>query len=289
MSWNDFSTSGPAPPGPGLQSSIGFAMRYRITTSLNVGSCSSCVLSRWRNTANGVGSNRRSVRRSIVIVSCRSSSMVPSSRTAAERRDKPSLMSAITGLGLPMNASSGSMSSISSSMSIFCAMNMPFAFAKPFPRLKSKAESANCVKPWLSAGFCLSSVPSSSLSNLSHAISIGRLNMKSSAFASSHSVCVRSEKFASAISEQKSVTKSTDRSANSFGESWVSVSAMSASFCSCAAVTRSKFRFSLSRESRYSKWNNSRTMRMKSFRPSFSVSGMSSRASSCTWRARGYG
>mmetsp|Transcript_11867 Transcript_11867/g.39448 ORF Transcript_11867/g.39448 Transcript_11867/m.39448 type:complete len:268 (+) Transcript_11867:1216-2019(+) len=217
MSRKDFKTSAPAPPGPGLQPSVGLAMRYKITTSLNVGSWSSWFAKKFRKTEKAEGRSRRRVRRSTTLTSCLSCAIAPSAPSFVGspfgfRDGKPWLISAIIGLGFPINASKGSISSISRSMSIFSVMNIPLAFATPFPRLKSNALSANCVSPALSAGFCRNNAPSNSLSNFSHAISIGRLNMKFSAFASSHSFCVSREKFASAMSPQKSVTKSTLKS-----------------------------------------------------------------------------
>mmetsp|Transcript_4314 Transcript_4314/g.19627 ORF Transcript_4314/g.19627 Transcript_4314/m.19627 type:complete len:316 (+) Transcript_4314:1083-2030(+) len=221
MSWKDLRMRGPAPPGPALRSSAGLAMRYIITTSLKVGSWSSIVLKRFLRIAKGLGSRRRRVRRSMTVTSCLSSSInplpAPSFLTAAVRFFPAPPRGANTVLGLPTIASRGSMMHISRNISTFSMMNRPFAFATPLPRLNSKAESANWVRPWLRAGFCLRKVPRSSLSNLSQAMSHGSVNMKSSAFARSHSFCVNNEKLASAMSVQKSLTKSTDTSRNSEG------------------------------------------------------------------------
>mmetsp|Transcript_11477 Transcript_11477/g.44625 ORF Transcript_11477/g.44625 Transcript_11477/m.44625 type:complete len:299 (-) Transcript_11477:2-898(-) len=245
------------------------------------------VLKRFLRIARGFGSKRRRVRRSMTVTSCLSSSInplpAPSFLIIAERFFPPPPRDANTVLGLPTIASRGSMMHISRNISTFSMMNMPFAFATPLPRLNSKAASANWVRPSLRAGFCLRKVPRSSLSNLSQAMSHGSVNMKSSAFASSHSFCVNNEKLASAKSVQKSLTKSTDTSRNSEGVILLSfITSMSASLSSWCAVTMSKLRFNLSRDSRYSKWKRSRMIRMKSLSPLRSASGMSSLAISLT-------
>mmetsp|Transcript_23835 Transcript_23835/g.58457 ORF Transcript_23835/g.58457 Transcript_23835/m.58457 type:complete len:356 (+) Transcript_23835:910-1977(+) len=254
MSWKDLRMSGPAPPGPAFcPSCCGCAMRYMSTTSLNVGSCSSMVVKRFLSTATGVGMSRRSVRRSTIVVSVRSFTVMPPSFLDFLDTPAPTASSgANTTLGLPTSARMGSIMHISISISIFSEMNLPLAVATPLPRLKSSAASANCVRPWLSAGFCFRKVPMRDLSNLFHAISHGSVNRKFSALASSHSFCVSSEKLASAMSEQKSPTKSTDKSWNSAGLSCCSDIFIRLTLSSCAAVTRSKLRFMRSRDSRYS-------------------------------------